>query len=129
MTIKNNLRAGISLIFLIALLSSGLAAYYVYRLSNDSKAILHDNYKSLVFAKNINQVLDSPGMPNKKQLKIIRYNVFGEEGDITEPGEKAFADSLYYDFKRLSKLPAQGANLEALKAKMQKSAYGGYSAP
>jgi len=124
MTIKNNLRAGICFLFLIALLSSGLAAYYVYRLSDDAKAILHNNYSSLVYAKNINQLLDSPGMPNKNQLKIIGYYVHAEAGDITEPGEKAFADSLSSDFKRLSKLPQRAAEVEELKAKMKKSSYG-----
>jgi hypothetical protein len=70
LSIKNNLRAGIGFLFLIALLSSSLAAYYIYRLSTDSKAILRDNYESLIFTKNINQVLDLPGEPDKNQLNI-----------------------------------------------------------
>ncbi|MDP9077826.1 MAG: ATP-binding protein [Bacteroidota bacterium] len=124
MTIKNNLRAGIGFLFLISLLSSGLAAYYIYRLSNDAKAILLNNYSSLVFAKNINQVLDLPGIPDENQLKIIENNIKGEQADITEPGEKAFADSLNADFKRFRVSLNNPALAAALRIKMQKSAYG-----
>lgn len=91
MSIKNNLRAGIGFLFLMALLSSGLSAYYLNRLSNESKAILRDNYDSLVFIENINEALDVPGIPNDSQLNIIESNIKNEEHNITEPGEKAFA--------------------------------------
>ncbi len=47
MTIKNKLRAGIGFLFLMALVSSGLADYYLTRLSTDSKVILKDNYPHL----------------------------------------------------------------------------------
>jgi signal transduction histidine kinase len=124
MSIKNNLRAGIGFLFLIALLSSSLAAYYISQLSNDSKAILKDNYDSLVFTKNINQVLDIPGTPGKGQLNIIESNIIKEENNITEPGEKQMADNLYNDFKSfrnsLNNLPV----LADLRFKMKKSVYG-----
>ena len=58
MNIKNKLRAGIGFIFLMALISSGMADYYLTRLSDDSKAILKDNYRSLVYVKAIEQALD-----------------------------------------------------------------------
>lgn len=124
MTIKDNLRAGIGFLFLISLLSSGLAAYYIYRLSSDAKTILLNNYSSLVFAKNINQVLDIPGTPDENQLKIIENNIKGEEADITEPGEQALADSLYTNFRRFRESLSNPALAAALRIKMQKSAYG-----
>jgi len=96
MTIKNKLHLGISFLFLMALICSGLAAYYLNRLSFDSKAILKDNYQSLVYTKNLNQVLDSvkTGTATASQLVIIEKNISAEERNITEPGEKELADSL-----------------------------------
>jgi signal transduction histidine kinase len=124
MTIKNNLRAGIGFLFLISLLSSGLAAYYIYRLSENSKAILRNNETSIVFTKNINKVLDLPGLPNSGELETIEYNIKREEADITETGEKALADSLYTDFKRFRESLSNPALAAALRIKMQKSSYG-----
>jgi len=124
MTIKNNLRAGIGFLFLISLLSSGLAAYYIYRLSENSKAILRNNETSVVFTKNINKVLDRPGLPNNDELATIEYNIKREEADITEIGEKALADSLYADFRRFRESLSNPALAAALRIKMQKSSYG-----
>ena len=124
MTIKNNLRAGIGFLFLISLLSSGLAAYYIYRLSENSKAILRNNETSVVFTKNINKVLDLPGLPNSDELETIEYNIQREEADITEPGEKALADSLYANFRRFRKSFGNPTLAAALRIKMQKSSYG-----
>lgn len=124
MTIKNNLRVGIGFLFLISLVSSGLAAYYIYRLSTDAKTILLNNYSSLVFIKNINQVLDLSGTPDENQLKIIENNIKGEEADITETGEKALSDSLYTDFRRFRASLSNPTLAAALRIKMLKSAYG-----
>ncbi len=98
MTIKNKLRAGIGFLFLLALISSGVGAFYIKRLSVDAKATLKDNYESLVFSKNIDEALDLPSIPTAFQEKIIEKNIKEEEGNITEPGEKKFADSLFANF-------------------------------
>ena len=124
MSIKNNLRAGIGFLFLIALLSSGLSAYYLNRLSNETKAFLKDNYGSLVFMENINEILDIPGIPNESQLNIIESNIKDEENNITEPGESAFADSLRADFNRFNKAPQESLSLDGLRYKMKKSIHG-----
>jgi signal transduction histidine kinase len=124
MTIKNNLRAGIGSLFLLALISSAIATYYIYHLSENSKAILRNNETSIVFTKNINQVLDLPGLPNSGELETIEYNIKKEEGDITEPGEKAMADSLYADFRRFRGSLSNPALAAVLRSKMQKSSYG-----
>jgi PAS domain S-box-containing protein len=124
MTIKNNLRAGIGSLFLLALISSAIATYYIYQLSENSKAILRNNETSIVFTKNINQVLDLPGLPNSDELETIEYNTKREEADITETGEKALADSLYTDFRRFRESLSNPTLAAALRIKMQKSSYG-----
>src|SRR4051812_15735558 len=88
MTIRAKLHFGIGFLFLMALICSGLAAYYLNRLSFDSKAILKDNYQTLIYTKSLNQVFDSVknGTPSPSQLAIIEKNITAEERNITEPG-------------------------------------------
>lgn len=124
MTIKNNLRAGIGFLFLLALLSSGLAAYYLYRLSKDARAILKDNYDSLVFSKNIDEALDLPNIPQRIQQQIIEKNIKNEEGNITEPGEKTFADSLYSNFMRFRLSSDNPLQKAIARANMKIATYG-----
>lgn len=112
MNIKNKLRLGIGFLFLTALISSGLADYYLTRLSNDSKAILKDNYRSLVYAKNIEQALDYPKtVAAATKMQTIDKNVYQEEHNVTEPGEGQLADSLrsaFETYKRLADPQAIG---------------------
>jgi PAS domain S-box-containing protein len=92
---------GIGFLFLMALLCSGLAAYYLNRLSYDSKAILKDNYRSLVYMKDIGRILDMPSQPSAAQLQVIDKNISDEQKNITEVGEQAEADSLRASFNLL----------------------------
>lgn len=108
---------GIGFLFLMALLCSGLAAYYLNRLSFDSKAILKDNYRSLVYSKNIGQALDNQPVPNTAQLQVIEKNLAAEQGNITEVGEQAYADSLRMNFERLK--AALGNPVEVNKVKLK----------
>jgi PAS domain S-box-containing protein len=124
MTIKNNLRAGIGFLFLLALLSSGLAAYYIYRLSEDDKAMLTDNYDSLVFSKNIDQALDLPNIPEGIQQQIIEKNIKDEQENITEPGEKELADSLYINFVRFKASADNLLKRSIYRANMKIATYG-----
>jgi len=105
MNIKNKLRLGIGFLFLMALISSGLADYYLTRLSNDSKAILKDNYRSLVYAKNIEQALDYPKtVTTATKMQTIDKNIYQEEHNVTEPGEGPLADSLRSAFETYKRL-------------------------
>jgi PAS domain S-box-containing protein len=95
MTIKNKLRAGISFLFLLALLCCGLSIYFLTRLSADARSILKDNYKSVQYVKNIGTVIDTAKFPlMQAQLKIITDNLDNEEHNITERGEQRLTDSL-----------------------------------
>ena len=124
MTIKNNLRAGIGFLFLLALISSGFAAYYIYKLSEDNKNILKDNYDSLMFGKNIDEALDLPNIPLNLQQQIIEKNIHDELGNITEPGEKALADSLYANFVRFKSAVDDPLRRAIYRANMKVAAYG-----
>ncbi len=124
MTIKNNLRTGIFFLFFITLISSSIAAFFLNKLSQDSNAILHDNYNSLVYTKNINEIIDLVGIPNQNQLKIVKENILNEEKAVTEPGEQALADSLQSDFNLLLKGANLHDNYSSIKDRMKRSLYG-----
>lgn len=101
MNIKTKLRLGIGFIFIMALIASGMADYYLTRLSGDSKAILKDNYRSLVYVKDMEQALDfPPSVSTAAKLQVLSSNIEKEEGNITERGEKQLADSLRVTFGR-----------------------------
>jgi hypothetical protein len=121
MSIKNKLRAGIGFLFLMALVSSGLADYYLTRLSTDSKVILKDNYRSLIYAKNIGQILDEPGnsILSVAKLKVIQDNISLEEHNITEVGEQKLADSLQSIFNQLKQNLNDPATTVIEKSKMK----------
>ncbi len=125
MSIKNKLRAGIGFLFILALLCSGFAAYYLNQLSRDSKAILKDNYESIVYMKNIGRAMDVPAknFADELRLKTIEANIVAEEHDITEPGEGPLAHSLHQLFDEYK----QEANPEIsaqLSLKMKDAVYG-----
>jgi len=126
MSIKNKLRAGIGFLFLMALVSSGLADYYLTRLSTDSKVILKDNYRSLIYAKNIGQVLDGPenDQLSTAKLHVIQKNITDEEYDITEVGEGKLADSLQATFSKLEQNLDNPTVAAVLKNKMKNIMYG-----
>jgi len=118
-SIKNKLRLGIGFLFLMALLCSGLAAYYLNRLSADSGAILKENYRSLVYAKNIGEILDAQSIPNQSQLQFIETNLLAEQGNITEPGEQQYADALRANFQNLKASLNNPVVVNQAKAKMK----------
>ena len=125
MTIKNKLRIGISFLFLLAIICCGLSIYFLNRLSADAKNILKDNYESLQFSKDMGSALDgSPGVLNPQQMKIFGDNLYREEHDITEKGEKQLADSLSSKFEILKLQTVNSDKTTALHAEMKKLLYG-----
>ncbi|MES2427968.1 MAG: HAMP domain-containing sensor histidine kinase [Bacteroidota bacterium] len=99
MKLKNKLRFGIGFLFLMALISSGLADYYLIRLSSDSKLILKNNYRSVVFLKNIGQALDDTTNNQPATIQTIENNLVQEEHNLTEPGEAKLAATLRTNFE------------------------------
>ncbi len=126
MTIKNKLRLGIGFLFLMALITAGMADYYLARVSADSKAILKDNYRSLQYVKNIGQLLDKEGnVPlTTAELKTIEKNVNLEQNNITEAGESHLSNLLSADFAKLKLAYQDPQQLIPLRLHMKQVMYG-----
>ncbi|QXV67237.1 PAS domain-containing protein [Mucilaginibacter sp. 21P] len=123
MTIKNLLRIGFGVIFTLTALISILSVLNLKKIAEDDKAILRDNYESLIFVKNINEALDLPDIPNDVQQEIIQQNIINENNNITEPHEQEYADSLFANFIGFKKYSYDPLKKAVYRARMKAAVY------
>ena len=85
--IKDKLRLGLLFLFGLVLLLAALGIGFVYRLQRDSGAILADNYRSLVYVREMQQVVD--GLAERRWVDAEPFveNLRLEEANLTEVGE------------------------------------------
>jgi hypothetical protein len=125
MTLKKKLTLGLGFLFLIIFVLMIFYSYYIGILSQDAENILKDNYKSLVFSKNmlsaledmrtaISSVIFNP-TDNKKAsdyyLKLFESgrtefenNLKSENGNITEIHEKEYVATVNQGYVLYSSL-------------------------
>jgi two-component system, NtrC family, sensor histidine kinase KinB len=102
MKIKTKLRLGFGFLFIIVLSFGLIALFFLNELSDKSKVILKDNYKSLKYVAAMRNVIDQHAFPlSPKQLNIFAENLKNEGLNITEPGEKAAFKKLEIAFNVL----------------------------
>ncbi|PAW92838.1 PAS domain-containing sensor histidine kinase [Mucilaginibacter sp. MD40] len=123
MTIKNLLRIGFGVLFALTSLISALAIVNLHRIARDDKAILRDNYESLIFIKNINEALDMPDIPNDVQQQIIQQNITKEEKNITEPHEQEYTDTLFANFIKFKQYSNDPLKRAVFRARMKDAVY------
>ncbi len=123
MTIKNILRIGFGILFVLTSLISTVAIINLYKIAEDDKAILRDNYESLIFIKNINEALDLPDIPHDVQQEIIQQNITNEEKNITEPHEQEYTDSLFANFIKFKKYGNDPLKRAVYRAGMKEAVY------
>lgn len=100
-SVKNKIRLGTLFLFALLLLAGGIGIYYLVKLKNDSKAILHNNYESLQYAHNMQRALDSIDLNFDISINHFEQNLQLQEANITEPGEKEITQSLRVAFSKL----------------------------
>ncbi|WP_025145811.1 ATP-binding protein [Pedobacter jeongneungensis] len=102
MKIKTKLRLGFGFLFIIVLSFGLIALFYLNELSDKSKVILKDNYKSLKYVAAMRNIIDQHSFPlSGKQQATFSENLKNEGKNITEPGEKAAYQQLEEAFKTL----------------------------
>ncbi len=116
MTIKSKISSALLFMFAILIAIGGLAAYYLNQLSNDSQAILKDNYESLEYASNMQKALADLRDPDA--LADFASNLKKEEGNITEPGERGVAVAIRKEFNRLRTSPNDTATTARLRRRL-----------
>ena len=107
-TIKSKLTLGLGFLFLIILLLSGVGTWFLYRLSGSAEASLRDNYRSVSYARSLNDALadlreaDPADAPAAAQARrAFEQGLAAEQANITEPGEGKLADSLATGYRQL----------------------------
>nr|WP_276900499.1 ATP-binding protein [Pedobacter kyonggii] len=104
MKIKTKLRLGFGFLFILVLSFGLIALFFLNELSDKSKVILKDNYKSLKYVAAMRNVIDQHPFPlSSTQLAIFTENLKNEGLNITEPGEKVAFQKLGTAFKVLNK--------------------------
>lgn len=99
MTLKSKISLSLVFLFSIILVLGGLAAFYLNQLSDDSKAILKDNYISLEFVSNMQKALTTLDDPDA--LTDFETNLKKQEANITEVGEQQVTGTVRREFTRL----------------------------
>jgi hypothetical protein len=115
MTLKKKLTLGLGFLFLIIFVLGLFYSYHIGRLSQDAQNILKDNYKSLVFSKNMISALEdmrtaassivfNPTDDQKASgydLKLFEAakiefenNLKSEKGNITEIHEREYVNTV-----------------------------------
>lgn len=100
MKIKSKLFLGIGLLFAMIVLLTALSAFFVNKLSVDTKNILVANYNTLDYSRKMLIALDN-GIANPEQAKTFEENLDWQQTNITEIGEKELTDKLASDFHKL----------------------------
>ncbi len=102
MKIKTKLRLGFGFLFIIVISFGLIALFYLNELSDKSKVILKDNYKSLKYVAAMRNIIDQNQFPlNSQQQATFTENLKNEGKNITEPGEKMAYQQLEGAFKVL----------------------------
>lgn len=104
MPIKSKIAAALAFMFAIILAIGGLSMYYLNELSNDSQAILKDNYISLEFTSNMQKalaMLTESAKPDPDALADFDRNLKKQEANVTEVGEENATSGLRREFNRL----------------------------
>jgi NtrC-family two-component system sensor histidine kinase KinB len=89
MKVKTKLRLGFGFLFVVVLFFGATALFYLRDISESSKGILKDNYKSLSFVRDMRNTLDENDLPLQASA-LAKFNtaLLKQEHNLTEPGEK-----------------------------------------
>jgi NtrC-family two-component system sensor histidine kinase KinB len=99
MTLKAKVSSALFFLFLIILLLSGLSAFYLNRLADDSQAILKNNYLSLENVSTMQKALADPADPDA--LHVFETGLKQQEANLTEVGEREATQAVRREFNRL----------------------------
>lgn len=116
MKIKTKLRLGFGFLFIIVLSFGLIALFFLNELSDKSKMILKDNYKSLQYVATMRKVIDENNFPlSEAQRLTFVENLNNESQNITEQGEKIAFLKLQSAYKTLDAPSAATVNVNSLK--------------
>ena len=118
MKLRTALTAALAFMFAVVALLSGGGVYYLARLAADSRAIITDNFRSLLYVTELSHTLDrleaaigpieDEGGDTgeiRKHLQAFDEILRRQESNITEPGESTLTAEVRSEFERLRRIP------------------------
>ena len=103
MKIKTKLNLGVGLLFIMIIILSLVAAFYIFSIKKDTENILKANYNTLEYSRNMLLSLDEINMNEEKAIIIFETNITKQIANITEAGEDKATYNLEKNFDFLKK--------------------------
>ena len=119
MKIKTKLNLGVGLLFLMIIILSLVAAFYIFSIKKDTENILKANYNTLEYSRNMLLSLDEINMNEEKAIIIFETNITKQIANITEAGEDKATYNLEKNFDFLKKNRTD----EALKSQIRQDIF------
>ncbi|MFV8370723.1 ATP-binding protein [Flavobacterium sp. LB2R40] len=103
MRIKTKLNLGVGLLFLMIIILSLVAAFYIFSIKKDTENILKANYNTLEYSRNMLLSLDEINIDEEKAIVVFETNLRKQIANITEIGEDKVTYNLQKSFDFLKK--------------------------
>ncbi|TDE53800.1 ATP-binding protein [Flavobacterium sp. GT3P67] len=103
MRIKTKLNLGVGLLFLMIIILSLVAAFYIFSIKKDTENILKANYNTLEYSRNMLLSLDEINVDEEKAIVVFETNLKNQIANITEIGEDKATYNLQKSFDFLKK--------------------------
>ena len=103
MKIKTKLNLGVGLLFLMIIILSIIASFYIFSIKKDTENILKANYNTLEYSRNMLLSLDEINGNEEKAITIFETNITKQIANITEAGEDKATYNLQKNFDFLKK--------------------------
>lgn len=103
MKIKTKLNLGVGLLFLMIIILSLVASFYIFSIKKDTENILRANYNTLEYSRNMLLALDEISIDEEKAIAVFERNLKKQIANITEIGEDKVTYNLQKSFDFLEK--------------------------
>ncbi|TWI03230.1 PAS domain S-box-containing protein [Flavobacterium tiangeerense] len=119
MKIKTKLNLGVGLLFLMIIILSLVAAFYIFSIKKDTENILKANYNTLEYSRNMLLSLDEINVNEEKAIIIFETNITKQIANITEAGE----DKATYNLQKNFDLLKESRTDETLKSQIRQDIF------
>lgn len=98
MKIKTKLNLSVGLLFLMIIILSIIASFYIFSIKKDTENILKANYNTLEYSRNMLLSLDEINVDKGKAIAVFETNLKNQIANITEIGEDKVTYNLQKSF-------------------------------
>jgi PAS domain S-box-containing protein len=119
MKIKTKLNLGVGLLFIMIIILSLVAAFYIFSIKKDTDNILKANHNTLEYSRNMLLSLDEINGNEEKAIITFETNITKQIANITEAGE----DKATYNLQKNFDLLKESRTDETLKSQIRQDIF------